>query len=205
MAARKGSTTTTARAGDALLRHPLCTPALHTLPPALGRYDIHHNVILGEGLKQDYGGHDSKYHDNLNLVQQYDGQNCINTRPRRTQARARSRAYSASRASSRASSSSQVAVQGGQGPVRRLEQRRRGVLARAQVRAEQAPHATRPCVASTHRHVAAVGDMAQHIQTKYPWHAMLCYEPGAPCSSTRRTTRRGPAAARPTSRRWRTS
>ena len=44
-------------------------------------WDIHHNVILGEGLKQDYGGHDSMYHDNLNLVQQYDGQNCINTWP----------------------------------------------------------------------------------------------------------------------------
>eukprot|EP00658_Telonema_sp_P-2_P085306 TRINITY_DN9700_c0_g1_i1.p1 TRINITY_DN9700_c0_g1~~TRINITY_DN9700_c0_g1_i1.p1 ORF type:complete len:811 (+),score=166.33 TRINITY_DN9700_c0_g1_i1:197-2629(+) len=44
-------------------------------------YDIHHNVIYGEGLKQDYGGHDSKYHDNLNLVHQYDGQNCINTWP----------------------------------------------------------------------------------------------------------------------------
>ena len=44
-------------------------------------YDIHHNVILGEGLKQDYGGHDSMYHDNLNLVQQYDGQNCVNTWP----------------------------------------------------------------------------------------------------------------------------
>merc|ERR1712130_110315 len=33
------------------------------------------------GLKQDYGGHDSKYHDNLNLVHKYDGQNCINTWP----------------------------------------------------------------------------------------------------------------------------
>jgi len=44
-------------------------------------YDIHHNVIYGEGLKQDYGGHDSKYHDNINLVHKYDGQNCINTWP----------------------------------------------------------------------------------------------------------------------------
>ena len=44
-------------------------------------YNIHHNVIYGEGLKQDYGGHDSKYHNNLNLVHHYDGQNCINTWP----------------------------------------------------------------------------------------------------------------------------
>ena len=42
-------------------------------------YNIHHNVIYGEGLKQDYGGHDSKYGNNLNLVHKYDGQNCINT------------------------------------------------------------------------------------------------------------------------------
>jgi len=44
-------------------------------------YDIHDNVIYGEGLKQDYGGHDSKYHNNLNIVHHYDGQNCINTWP----------------------------------------------------------------------------------------------------------------------------
>jgi hypothetical protein len=31
--------------------------------------------------RQDYGGHDSQYHDNLNLVHKYDGQNCINTAP----------------------------------------------------------------------------------------------------------------------------
>ena len=48
------------------------------------RYNIHHNVIYGEGLKQDYGGHDSKYHHNLNIVHQYDGQNCINTWPFKT-------------------------------------------------------------------------------------------------------------------------
>lgn len=30
---------------------------------------------------QDYGGHDSLFHDNLVLVHQYDGQNCINTAP----------------------------------------------------------------------------------------------------------------------------
>ena len=47
-------------------------------------YDIHHNVIYGEGLKQDYGGHDSMYRSNLNLVHQYDGQNCINTWPFKT-------------------------------------------------------------------------------------------------------------------------
>lgn len=44
-------------------------------------YDIHHNVIYGEGLKQDYGGHDSKYRNNLNLVHKFDSQNCINTWP----------------------------------------------------------------------------------------------------------------------------
>eukprot|EP01060_Flectonema_neradi_P033223 TRINITY_DN550_c0_g1_i1.p1 TRINITY_DN550_c0_g1~~TRINITY_DN550_c0_g1_i1.p1 ORF type:complete len:848 (+),score=215.29 TRINITY_DN550_c0_g1_i1:43-2586(+) len=44
-------------------------------------YNIHHNVIYGEGLKQDYGGHDSKYENNLNLVHHYDGQNCLNTWP----------------------------------------------------------------------------------------------------------------------------
>jgi len=42
-------------------------------------YNIHHNFIYGEGLKQDYGGHDSSYTDNLNVVHHYDGQNCFNT------------------------------------------------------------------------------------------------------------------------------
>jgi len=42
---------------------------------------IHDNVIYGEGLKQDYGGHDSIYENNLNLVHKYDGQNCFNTAP----------------------------------------------------------------------------------------------------------------------------
>ena len=41
-------------------------------------FDIHHNFIFGEGLKNDYGGHDSLYHENLNLVHPYDGQQCIN-------------------------------------------------------------------------------------------------------------------------------
>lgn len=63
-------------------------------------------MIYGEGLKQDYGGHDSKYHDNLNLVSSfylflffsmmisyhflnsqvhpYDGQQCINAWPFKT-------------------------------------------------------------------------------------------------------------------------
>mmetsp|Transcript_23634 Transcript_23634/g.73009 ORF Transcript_23634/g.73009 Transcript_23634/m.73009 type:complete len:873 (+) Transcript_23634:238-2856(+) len=41
-------------------------------------YDIHHNFFYGEGLKMDYGGHDSTYHDNMNVVHPYDGQNCIN-------------------------------------------------------------------------------------------------------------------------------
>lgn len=44
-------------------------------------YNITANVIYGEGLKQDYGGHDSIYANNLNIVEQYDGQNCINTWP----------------------------------------------------------------------------------------------------------------------------
>lgn len=44
-------------------------------------YDIHENFIYGEGLKQDYGGHDSRYTNNVNVVHHYDGQNCINTWP----------------------------------------------------------------------------------------------------------------------------
>lgn len=44
-------------------------------------YNIHHNFIYGEGLKQDYGGHDSRYHNNVNVVHKYDGQNCLNTWP----------------------------------------------------------------------------------------------------------------------------
>ena len=42
-------------------------------------YNISRNVIFGEGFKMDYGGHDSVYANNLNIVKQYDGQNCINT------------------------------------------------------------------------------------------------------------------------------
>ena len=37
-------------------------------------YDIHDNFIYGEGLKQDYGGHDSRYTNNVNVVHHYDGQ-----------------------------------------------------------------------------------------------------------------------------------
>jgi hypothetical protein len=44
-------------------------------------YHIHDNFIYGEGLKQDYGGHDSRYTNNVNIVHRYDGQNCINTWP----------------------------------------------------------------------------------------------------------------------------
>ena len=44
-------------------------------------YDLNNNFIYGEGLKQDYGGHDSLYVDNVNVVHKYDGQNCINTWP----------------------------------------------------------------------------------------------------------------------------
>ena len=42
-------------------------------------YHIHDNFIYGEGLKQDYGGHNSIYNDNVNIVHKYDGQNCFNT------------------------------------------------------------------------------------------------------------------------------
>lgn len=45
------------------------------------RYFIHSNFMYGEGLKQDYGGHDSVYINNVNVVHQYDGQNCFNTWP----------------------------------------------------------------------------------------------------------------------------
>ncbi|KAH8057620.1 hypothetical protein JL722_6706 [Aureococcus anophagefferens] len=41
-------------------------------------YDIFDNFFYGEGLKNDYGGHDSSYHGNVNVVHPYDGQNCIN-------------------------------------------------------------------------------------------------------------------------------
>ena len=41
-------------------------------------YDIFDNFFYGEGLKNDYGGHDSAYHGNVNVVHPYDGQNCIN-------------------------------------------------------------------------------------------------------------------------------
>ena len=44
-------------------------------------YNIHDNFIYGEGLKQDYGGHDSRYTNNVNVVHHYDGQNCFNTWP----------------------------------------------------------------------------------------------------------------------------
>ena len=42
-------------------------------------FEIHHNFIYGEGLKMDYGGHDSSYHHNVNVVHPMDGQQCINT------------------------------------------------------------------------------------------------------------------------------
>ena len=41
-------------------------------------FDIHANFMWGEGLKMDYGGHDSKYHGNVNVVHPYDGQQCVN-------------------------------------------------------------------------------------------------------------------------------
>jgi hypothetical protein len=42
---------------------------------------IHDNFIYGEGLKQDYGGHNSQYFNNTNIVHKYDGQNCFNCWP----------------------------------------------------------------------------------------------------------------------------
>ena len=42
-------------------------------------YHIHDNFVYGEGLKQDYGGHNSVYSDNVNVVHKFDGQNCFNT------------------------------------------------------------------------------------------------------------------------------
>ena len=45
-------------------------------------YDIHDNFFFdSEGLKQDFGGHDSLFHDNVVYVAPTDGQNCINTWP----------------------------------------------------------------------------------------------------------------------------
>jgi hypothetical protein len=41
-------------------------------------YHILGNVNFGEGLKADYGGHDSTFKNNLVIVSPYDGQNCIN-------------------------------------------------------------------------------------------------------------------------------
>ena len=41
-------------------------------------YQITDNIMCGEGLKADYGGHDSVFSDNLVIVSPYDGQNCIN-------------------------------------------------------------------------------------------------------------------------------
>ena len=41
-------------------------------------YHIINNIMCGEGLKADYGGHDSIFSDNLVIVSPYDGQNCIN-------------------------------------------------------------------------------------------------------------------------------
>jgi hypothetical protein len=45
------------------------------------RYNITSNFIYGEGLKQDYGGHDSLYEGNVNIVHHYDNQQCFNTWP----------------------------------------------------------------------------------------------------------------------------
>jgi len=41
-------------------------------------YHISENIMCGEGLKADYGGHDSIFSHNLVIVSPYDGQNCIN-------------------------------------------------------------------------------------------------------------------------------
>mmetsp|Transcript_1429 Transcript_1429/g.2265 ORF Transcript_1429/g.2265 Transcript_1429/m.2265 type:complete len:761 (+) Transcript_1429:492-2774(+) len=45
-------------------------------------FDIGRNVFYSaDGFKMDYGGHDSKFHDNLVVVLPYDGQNCYNVGP----------------------------------------------------------------------------------------------------------------------------
>ena len=42
-------------------------------------YSIHDNLFFGaEGFKMDYGGHDSRFFNNLVMVEPYDGSNCIN-------------------------------------------------------------------------------------------------------------------------------
>eukprot|EP00040_Diaphanoeca_grandis_P010287 m.52629 g.52629 ORF g.52629 m.52629 type:complete len:878 (+) comp21637_c0_seq1:31-2664(+) len=42
-------------------------------------FDSHDNVFyMADGFKMDYGGHDSKFHDNLVVNYPYDGQNCVN-------------------------------------------------------------------------------------------------------------------------------
>ena len=42
-------------------------------------YNTHHNFwYSSDGVKMDYSGHDSEFHDNLVVVNCYDGQNCIN-------------------------------------------------------------------------------------------------------------------------------
>lgn len=42
-------------------------------------YDIGYNFFYAaDGLKQDYGGHNMKFHDNLVVTLPYDSQNCLN-------------------------------------------------------------------------------------------------------------------------------
>merc|ERR1711879_807794 len=43
------------------------------------RFRIHNNLFYSaDGFKMDYGGHDSKFYNNLVIVAPYDGQNCVN-------------------------------------------------------------------------------------------------------------------------------
>merc|ERR1712228_652228 len=42
-------------------------------------FDINNNLFyMADGLKMDYGGHNSRFWNNLVIVAPYDGQNCIN-------------------------------------------------------------------------------------------------------------------------------
>ena len=42
-------------------------------------YHTHGNVFYAaDGFKMDYGGHDSRFEENLIMVAPYDGQNCVN-------------------------------------------------------------------------------------------------------------------------------
>ena len=49
---------------------------------AIAGYDIHDNFFfMADGWKMDFGGHDSKFRDNVVYHAHNDGQNCFNTWP----------------------------------------------------------------------------------------------------------------------------